>query len=152
MFGWKKKPSYVNPFIMPKNWSQMISPGYLLKREDMKKKYMPLDAFLKGVWLLQQKIYMSEVTLKFNHQTMTLEMSTGIVSRKERGTPKVPVTRYNVPRDIEGGEGEGKKSRFNVKIDFFYRSLFFFNFEKNKKMTICESPARQLLKGNYNPS
>ena len=57
---------------------------------------------------------MSEVTLKFNHQTMSLEMSTGIVSRKERGAPKVPVTRYNVPRDIEGGEGEGKKSRFNV--------------------------------------
>ena len=80
---------------------------------------------------------MSEVTLKFNHQTMTLEMSTGIVSRKERGTPKVPVTRYNVPRDIEGGEGEGKKSRFNVgsdvKIDFFTDLSFFLTLKKTKK-------------------
>ena len=140
MFGWKKKPSYVNPVIMPKNMSKFFSPGYLLKREDMKKNYMSLlvDAFLKGVWLLQQKIYMSEVTLKFNHQTMTLEMSTGIVSRKERGTPKVPVTRYNVPRDIGGGgEGEGKKSRFNVgsdvKIDFFTDLSFFLTLKKTKK-------------------
>ena len=82
---------------------------------------------------------MSEVTLKFNHQTMTLEMSTGIVSRKERGTPKVPVTRYNVPRDIGGGggEGEGKKSRFNVgsdvKIDFFTDLSFFLTLKKTKK-------------------
>ena len=56
---------------------------------------------------------MSEVTLKFNHQTMTLEMSTGIVSRKERGTPKVPVTRYNVPRDIGGGE-KGKEKNLDL--------------------------------------
>ena len=49
--GEKKKPSYVNPVIMPKNMSKFFLPGYLLKREDMKKNYMSLlvDAFLKGV-------------------------------------------------------------------------------------------------------
>ena len=46
---------------MPKNWPKKFSRGYLLKRENMKKQYMSLDAF-KAYDFCSKKSSVSEVT------------------------------------------------------------------------------------------